>query len=270
MNKTKGKPFLELFASSLQEDYRFPLLEFFAFLYALGTFAFANIGSIMPTASEEQSVYMLVTSITSFPILIFMILVFKNVAYGLGNDIEKGTIQTIFSYPLKRRAILTAKLLSAIGVALLVLFGIQIFALTILAPDMILPYMGTVILTYAANLSFPLLLASIILFATLLIRKGGLGIVLGIVIYFAISILQSIALFISMATRSALSLQMLAGFNPSIALQYHYGAFAAYLTGEIIWAPTIEEVLAYVGAGYLAVAIVLSLCYYFFSRRLNL
>ena len=271
--RSKGRPFLEIFASSLQEDYRFPLLELFAFLYALGTFALANLSvSFMGTVvSEELLVYGLVSSAISPAVLIFMILIFKNIAYGLGSDLEKGTIQSIFSYPLKRDAILTAKLLSAVGVALLVLFGIQVFALLILAPAMILPYMSTVIVTYLASLSYPLLLAFIILFVTLLVRRGGIAIVLGIVLFFASSIFQNIALFIAVVSNSPLLLQILSVINPSVALQYHYYNLSSLIgVGGTIWAPTFTEVLAYIGAGYLLVFAVLFVSYYFFSRRLSL
>lgn len=115
--KRRGKPFLEIFSSTLQEDYRFPILELFAFLYTLGTFIFVSFQTY-GGVTDEQATYMVVTSLMGFPMFIFTILIFKNVAYGLGNDLEKGTIQTSFSYPLKRRSILTAKLLSAIAVAL--------------------------------------------------------------------------------------------------------------------------------------------------------
>jgi len=269
MVKFKGKPFLEIFVSSLQEDYRLPLLEFFAFLYTLGTFALANISIV----SEEQSVYGLVSSLMGVPVLIFMILVFKNIAYGLGGDLEKGTIQTLFSYPLKRYAIFLAKILSAVGVALLVLFGIQVFALVVLAPAMILPYLSTVMTTYLASLSYPLLLASVILLVTLIVRKGGLAIVIGIAMFFASTIFQSLATFITLATRSPLPLQMLSVVNPSVTLQYHYRNLsvpAENLGTEIIWAPTSTEVLAYMGIAYLLVFAVLLLSYYFFSRRMNL
>ena len=155
----KGKPFLEVLFSAIHEDYRFPFLELFAFLYALGTFVFASFGvtigaqgTVQGTANEVIT-YGAVNSILSLPLLIFIILIFKNIAHGLGNDLEKGIIQTYFSYPLKRLGILTAKLLSALGVALLLFLGIQISGLYILAPDIVLPQLGTVLLTYAANLS---------------------------------------------------------------------------------------------------------------------
>ncbi len=268
MSKTKGKPFLEIFASAVQEDYRFPLLELFAFLYALGTFALASMSFVGQNFGEEQAVFNLASSLMGLPLFIFVILVFKNVAYGLGNDLEKGTIQTILSYPLKRHAILTAKLLSAIGIALLLLFGIQVLALSILAPAMILPFMHVVILTYLANLSLALLTTSIILLVTLLIRKGGLAIALGIIIYFAISIIESLALFLALVNRSPLVLQALSVLNPALAMQYYYSNLS--FLGETIWAPSFAEVVSYVGAGYFIIAVVLSLSYYLFSRRLSL
>ncbi len=44
MKNGKGRPFLEILASALNEDYRFPILEVFAFLFALSTFAQARFG----------------------------------------------------------------------------------------------------------------------------------------------------------------------------------------------------------------------------------
>lgn len=98
MSKDKGRPFLEVFASALNEDYRFPILEIFAFLYALGTFAITGVTTQF-AQSGEAYVYGLINSLSGFPLFIFIILVFKNVAYGLGSDLEKGVIQTFFSYP---------------------------------------------------------------------------------------------------------------------------------------------------------------------------
>ena len=100
----KGKPFLEVLASAIHEDYRFPFLEIFAFLYALGTFVFASFGVTITSqgTTNEAIAYTTVNSILNIPMFIFIILVFKNIAYGLGSDLEKGIIQTYFSYPLKR------------------------------------------------------------------------------------------------------------------------------------------------------------------------
>ncbi len=273
----KGKPFLEVLASAIHEDYRFPFLELFAFLYTIGTFVFASFGVTITTqdatnqaivTTNEAIAYGAVSSILSLPVFIFIILVFKNIAYGLGSDLEKGIIQTYFSYPLKRWRILTAKLISALGVSLLLFLGIQISALYILAPDIVLPQFGTVILTYAANLSYPLLIAAIMLLMTLILRRGGIGLVVGIVLYFAMSIISGIAFIVSFATESPLALQIISVISPSMALQQHYGGMSDILGS--VWSPTLSEVLVYIGVSYVIVASLFVLGYVYFSRRLNL
>jgi len=269
MQRGKGKAFLEIFASAVYEDYRFPVLEFFAFLYALGTFVFASFGSMSMSATGEIVAYNVVSSLLGMPLFVFIILIFKNVAYGLGSDIEKGIIQTFFSYPLKRRWILSAKLLSALGVALLLFFSIQISALYILAPDVVTPYLGTVLLTYAANLSFPLLVAGIILLVTLGLRRGGLALILGIVLYFALGIISSLAMFVAFATNSALGLQILSVISPNFVLARYYQPYGP-IGGSELWTPTFSEVLLYVGASYVVVASLFALGYLYFSRRFGL
>jgi len=264
----KGKPFLEIFASALHEDYRFPVLEIFAFLYALGTFAFANLADFR-FASTEAMAYFLVSSLMGIPLFIFLILVFKNIAYGLGGDLEKGTIQTFLSYPLKRRNILTTKLLSALGVALLLFFGIQLVALIVLAPGVVLSNVGVVLLAYVANSGFVFLLTAIILLVTLFIRKGGVALIVGIILWFALGIASSLVMFIASITGSALPLQIVALLNPSTALSAHYGGLQLVLL-NIVWEPTLTEAAFYVVGNYAIVAFVFFLAYYYFSRRLSI
>jgi len=267
MEKTehKGKPFLEIFASTLQEDYRFPILELFTFLYTLGTFIFVSFQTY-GGVTNEQAAYTMVTSLMGFPIFIFIILIFKNIAYGLGNDLEKGTIQTFFSYPLKRRSILTAKLLSAIVVALLIFLGIQISALYLLAPDIISNYIGTVLLTYSANISYSLFLTAVLLLMTLKVKRGGLALVFGIILYFAIGVVNGILTVIAFVTGSAWPIQIIALINPALALQQHY--FSTGLAGS--WTPSFNEALWYVGGAFALVAVMFSLSYVYFCRRLSL
>ena len=272
-NMGKGKPFLEVLASAMHEDFRFPFLELFAFLYTLGTFALANftISVYSQIATEEAVAYSVTNSLIGGSLIVFIILVFKNVAYGLGNELEKGIIQTYFSYPLRRRGILTAKLLSAIGVSLLLFLGIQISALYILAPDIVFPHLGTVILTYAASLSYPLLISAIMLLMTLKLRRGGIGLVVGIVLYFAMSIVSGIAFFVAVSTDSPLVFQILSLISPTYALQYHYGGLSGVSDiFSVQWVPTLSETMLYIGGSYVIVAALFILGYIYFSRRLNL
>jgi len=223
----KGRPFLEVFTYALDEDYRFPILEIFAFLFALGMFVFANFALYGQTG--EALAYNLVSTLGGFLILfIFVILVLKNVAYGLGSDLEKGVMQTLFSYPLKRRYILTAKLLSGLGVALLLFLGIQIFGLFLLAPDVILTYPSTVFLTYAAQVCSPALLFSgLVLIFTLRVKRAGLAFVIGFVLFLAGLIISGFVPSIAYRTGSHLPLQIWAVIDPNSALQTYYSNMGA-------------------------------------------
>jgi ABC-type transport system involved in multi-copper enzyme maturation permease subunit len=264
----KGKPFLEIFASALNEDYRFPVLEVFAFLYALGTFVFAGLGTQFAQTGEAFA-HNLVNSLSGFPLFIFVILILKNIAYGLGNDLEKGVIQTLLSYPLKRRYILTAKLLSALGIALLLYLGIQIFAFFIMAPDVILNYFTTVLLTYLATMSSTLLIAGLVLLLALGLKRGGLALIVGIVLYFALGIIASLVTF--MAPGSDMAFRVYAVITPNLVLQrYYLGGRGFPPFTKDIWIPTFSEVLLYVGAGYLIVALIFAIGYIYFERRLGI
>ena len=268
----KGKPFLEVLASALNEDYRFPILEIFAFLYVLGTFVFANLGIGAQYAKSGESVaFFLVNSLTGgafgaagLPVLILAVLILKNIAYGLGNELDKGVIQTFLSYPLKRRWLLTAKLLSSLGVALLLFIGIQVFALSILASEIVSPYMGTVLLTFAAVLSYPLLVASLVLMMTLFLKRGSIALIVGVVLYFASGMLPNLLAFAATATGSNLLLKAYAIINPNVALTRHY------ITGDELWTPSFNEALLYMGASYALVFSILIVGYLYFEKRLEI
>jgi ABC-type transport system involved in multi-copper enzyme maturation permease subunit len=264
----KARPFLEVFASTLNEDYRFPIPEIFAFLYALGTFIFANlagIGSLL-LKSEEAIAFNLVYTQTGLPVFIFVILILKNIAYGLGGDFERGVIQTLLSYPLKRRMLLTAKLASSLGVALLIFLGIQVFALFVLSPD-IIPYIGIVLMTYLAVLSYPLLVAGLVLILTLFLKRGSIALIIGIILYFASGVLTGLLRIVSMALNSDLPLKASAIIDPTVSLQQYYGTQTATVA---LWTPSFTEALLYIGAAYALVALVFTLGYLYFERKLEI
>jgi ABC-type transport system involved in multi-copper enzyme maturation permease subunit len=274
IERGKGRPFLELFSSSLNEDYRFPLLEVFCFLYAISAFIFAGFSSgfVGLGASGDAVAYSLTSSLLGFPLFIFVVLILKNVAFGLGNDLEKGIVQTFFSYPIKRRWILSAKLLSAVGAGLIPFVGILIAGLYVLAPGVVGPHIDIVLLTFATNLSEPLLVAGIVLLVTLLLKRGALALVLGIVTFFAIAIVQGIVSVIAAFTNNVAGLQVLSLISPNL-IEARY--FITQSTGPLFgpstsWSPTFSDVLAYTAGSYIIVAIIFLLGYVYFSRKLNL
>jgi len=264
----KGKPFLEILAAALHADYKFPIPEFLIFLFLVSSFVFASFGGFGSTGgAEEYFVFFMVNSLLGLPGFILIMLLLKNIASGIGNDLEKGTMQTLFVYPLRRYSILTAKIFSAFGAAVLVFLGTQISALYILAPDMVVPNLSLVLLTYVARLNVAFLVASITLLLTLILRKGSLAIVIGILFFFFFGILTSLVSYIAQAMNSPLPMQLYSLIDPSRALEFYYGSLrpGAY----VLWAPSFSEALLYIGAGYGIIASILFLSYLYFCRRLS-
>lgn len=265
----KGRPFLEILSSSLHGDYKFPILEVLAFLFLVSSFVFVSFGGFTsPGTSEKYVVFNMARSLMGLPLFILVMLLLRNIASGIGSDLEKGTIQTILAYPLKRRWVLGAKLLSAIVVGVVLFLMIQFFALFILAPDMVLLNLSTVFVTYAANISSALFVAGLTLLLTLILRKGSVAIVAGIMFYFLLSVLASLVSYVSLAINSTLIWQVFSLFSPSSALDYYYGSLNLY--SHVFWTPNFSEVLLYIGTSYGITAFLFFLSGFYFCRRLNL
>jgi ABC-type transport system involved in multi-copper enzyme maturation permease subunit len=264
----KGQPFLEILAATLQGDYKFPIPEFLTFLFLLSSFVFASFGGFGTAGvAEEYFVFFMTNSLMGLPLFILVMLVLKNIASGIGNDLEKGTIQTILAYPLRRHSVLTAKIFSAFGAAILLFLGTQISALYILAPDMVIPNLSVVLLTYVAKLSVAFFIGSITLLLTLVLRRGSLSIVIGILFFFFFGILVSLVSFLAQAMSSLLPLQFYSLIDPSLAIQFYYGSLRP--GAHVLWAPNFSEALLYMGAGYGITASIFFLSYFYFCRRLN-
>jgi len=270
MKNEKGRPFLEIFAFAVNEDYRFPILQIFAFLYTLATFVFAYAAldsSIESTGQSATTAYTLASGVLTFPLYIFIVLIFKNIAYGIGNDIDNGIIQIYLAYPIKRSRVLTAKLLSALGISFVTFFGIQLFGLYLLASGIVMPYISTILITYAANLSFPLFIAGVMLLIALILKRGSLAIVVGILLYFALIVISTVLSVLANTTGLWTVMEVLSLLSPNLAVSAYYQSLSPYHT--VGWKPGYAEVLAYAGASYAIVAVVFALAYMYFSRRFS-
>ena len=266
----KGRPFLEVFTCALNEDHRFPILEILVFLCALCTFVLGGLAAVSSFTTGEAFTHNIVSSSTWLLIILVVISILKNIAYGLGSDIEKGITQTMFSYPLKRGYILTAKLLSALGIPLLLFLGISIFGLFLLFPDIILANPGTVFLTYAAQLSPVLLAAGLLLILALRLKRGVLALITGLGLCIVLFVIfDAIVNSLAYTTGSDWSLKIYAVITPNLALQEYYLGTILGFTHKI-WVPSFSEVLLYLLAGYLLVALVFTIGYVYFKRGLRI
>jgi ABC-type transport system involved in multi-copper enzyme maturation permease subunit len=245
----------------------------FVFLYGISTFVSSSsvaTSSINASGITTQSwIYNVTSSLLGFPLVIFAILMLKNLAYGLGSDIEKGIIQVFLSYPLKRRRLLTAKLISAVGVPLTIFLGIQFIALYVLAPDALRTQLFVVALTFAAGLAMPLVLGGAVLILSLVSRKGGLALVSGIVLFFGLQLSQGLSRLVASSTGSAVALKIISLVSPSVALSAYFGAGVGTLS-SLPWHPSLVDVQESVGASYAFSVSLFVVAYLYFSRRFEL
>lgn len=137
-----------------------------------------------------------------------------------------------------------------------------------LTPELIATFLGTVTVTYLANIGYSLFLATILLLVTLKVRRGGLALVYGIILYFAIGVFNGVMFFVAIATNTAWPFQILSIVNPSTALMQYYSGLGQAQTS--LWVPSFSEVLYYITGTYALIAFLFSLSYLYFCRRLNL
>jgi ABC-type transport system involved in multi-copper enzyme maturation permease subunit len=168
------------------------------------------------------------------------------------------------SYPLKRRDILSAKLLSALGVALFLFLGIQMFALFILAPEILRDYFNIILLSYLANFSTVILVGMLVFLLALVLKRGGLAFVAGVIVYFAFGIFGEMVTFVSWAGSDA-ALRVYGLVAPNMILDRYYIG-----TGSLSWVPSFSEVLIYLGVSYFAIILVFLLGYVYFDRRFGI
>jgi hypothetical protein len=126
-----------------------------------------------------------------------------------------------------------------------------------------------VLLTYAAYLSPILLATGIMILVALILRRGGFTLVIGIVLYFAISIISLYARgVVAYAMNSPLFLQIISVITPNFVLEQYYTTGTSGLAE--LWTPVFSEVLIVMGISYAIIAFLFFLGYYYFTRRLGL
>jgi len=278
--------FLEVLASALNEDFRFPFLEIIAFIHIVGFFIMVHLATgggpggqpglfferIHLGEPEEVKVLILngFAGLFNFALAspIFGISILKNIAFSFGNDLDSGVVQHVLSYPLKRRLILTAKLLSSIGVPYMLMLGIQVFEVLVLVPAVVSQHIVFLLLVFVASLSFPFLVASLVLILTLRQKRGSRSLFIGIGLYFSAFILMVLLVAIAGASSSDITLKMAAIMFPSIALQLHYQSGWDPLILKL-WPPSFTEACLYVAAGYALTFLILMTAYRYFDRRLE-
>ncbi len=273
--REKGSPLLEMFSIFLRQDYHFPLLEVFAFLFLTSILL---VSSLQGGYNETYIAYSYFGVALSLPVLVFMILVWKNISFGLGGDLEKGVMQTFLTYPLGRLKMLGARLLSSVGVALGILSLAELSVLLIAMPAFAVRQASTLVLNYLAVLALPVLITMVVLLVTVLAKNSGLPLAAGLVFYFVAGLF--LQFFVGYATQTENSALLAATYllNPALAFQNYYNFFfngPPVQSGVIsippsTWGvPDFGTAAAYLVGNYLVSLVLLLLSTLWFTRRLE-
>jgi ABC-type transport system involved in multi-copper enzyme maturation permease subunit len=270
MFNRKYNAFFEMLLVFFREDYRFPVLEIFAFLFVV---AILFTGSFNDVSTTDQLVQSYFQRLAFAPFLIFLILIWRNLAFGLGGDFEKGIMQTFLVYPVSRRMILLGRLLSSVGVALLLLVLSQVLALYLLAPRFFLANFSNFAFTYVAYLATPLFITAIVLLVVALTKSSSSALIAGLVLYFGLLIVGGPIATTYATMNNNISLLITAFvLNPALSFQQYYKSGVFYGPGmqdQFLWNPSFYGILPIVVANYAISFAMVVLSFLYFARRLE-
>ncbi|OYT53012.1 hypothetical protein B6U66_00230 [Candidatus Bathyarchaeota archaeon ex4484_135] len=262
-------PTLEILAMDLKEAYRFPIPEILAFLYAFFPLIFSPVAYAAMGLEAEEARLLIIMSLSSSMIsFITIILILKNISYGLANEIRKGLVQTYLTYPVGRASFFLVKLISGVLIPIAyIVLSICVFT-GLLFPDLALKHLDVFLLGLLAFVADVLLPASLMFLAAIAVRRGGASLAIGIALLFAVNVISSILLMIGNITGWEGVRHVYYTLNPLAALMRHYSlAIGGTPLGPGGGAPTMWECVAYLSGNYaIAIAFYVAALIYFLRR----
>jgi len=246
----------------LQQDLRFPILEGFAFVFVLSAFFF---GVMNQSQSSAQIASQYASIVMEISLLIFMVLIWRNVSSGIGAELEKGQMQTYLTYPLSRGRLYFARLLSSVGVPLMVFAASQILALVIVAPAFLVREGGTFWLVYLAAFGTPLFITAFILLMAQASKQGGLSLVAGVFSYFFLGLFLPVFVSLAESYHNAVAVGMLSVLNPLSPVLNHFNGDNCLGFG-CVPPPTLLLAQEYVIANYIVSACFFTAGYFWFRK----
>ncbi|RLI07611.1 hypothetical protein DRO32_03600 [Candidatus Bathyarchaeota archaeon] len=260
-------PALEILAIDLKEAYRFPIPELLAFLYAFFPLTFSPMVLTLTAGLEEARLLLIMSLSSGMVSFITIVLILKNISYGLANEVRKGLIQTYLTYPVRREALFLVKLVSGILIpAAYVALSIGVFT-ALNFPDLALKHLDVLIVGLLALLADVLLPASLMLLAAVVVRRGGASLAIGIALWFALGVVSSMLLVIGNLTGWENVVHAYYLLSPLEALLVHYGAIGL---GPIMpggGKPELWHCHAYLIGNYAIALAFYSLALIYFVRR---
>jgi len=264
----RGWPTLELLALDLKEAWRFPIPELLAFLYVFFPLLFAPTVRAAMITGPEARLLMGMNMASGLMSFITFIIILKNIAYGLANEIRKGLLQTYLTYPIGRGRLLALKVFTTVGVPVLyVLLGIWLFALVNL-PELMAEHLGIFLTALAAAVGWVLFLSGLLLLIAILVRRGGPALGLGIGAWFGLSLLRTFLATAGGITGQEAYWHAYYVLSPSTALEDHYRSIYFVHAGPTSpFRPELWQCYAYLASHYALAASFFAAALIYFLRR---
>ncbi len=260
-----------MFLIFAHQDYRFPTLEIFAALFVVSILLTGSLNSYTITSPLGLAIaYSYAQLIFPITLLIFMIMIMKNVSIGFGGELDKGIIQTYFGYPLSRSRILLARLLSSVGLAILLFVLIQFMVLFMLARVFFVSNLSAFALLYLGIFGNALLITAVMLLIVSLTKRGTASFITGLLLYLLLGFSSdALTSYFSFNNNYTLLVATLI-LNPLESFRPYYWAANGAKPVLVLWAPTFQSIISVIAANYILTAIVTGFCFLHFSRRLEI
>jgi len=246
---------------------RFPAIEFLTSFQLLASLFLSSnalrlvsIGEIESPTSELNGVFIFfVNSSLGLPSFITSMLILTLVGFGVAGEIEKKLSQTILSYPVNRADVYVSKVLTAIGLPVLMFAVSELMAFIIVRPDLLARYAIPIMLAALATLGPLLMFSAILLAVAVKVKRAGISMAVGIAVWFLLAIVVPFSTFLEAPGGPGSLTRMAWLLWPIYPLREHYIA-------ELMLVSFKEALLSL--AGHFAAVIALFIgCEKYFTRR---
>ena len=209
---------------------------------------------------EEARLLMSMNFASGLMGFITFIIVLKNIAYGLANEIRKGLLQTYLTYPIGRGRLLLVKVIS--GILVPVAFVVLSIAVStaITFPELAAEHPEVL-------LAGSLLPAALMLLVAIVVKRGGTSLAIGIAIVFALQIANSLLMMTASLTGWESAWRAYYVLSPFSAYLAHYSVPGGFTLPGKSLKLELWECHAYLASHYAIIVALYALAFAYFLRR---
>lgn len=246
---------------------RFPVYEVLVAIYVAGALTMpSNIPMPGPqgtSVSDAGVLFNIVRAASAIPSFLTYIVMIKTIAYDIGVEVEKRLFLTYLSLPIKRLDFIILRYLASAGLPL----AAYIFALTttVFIKEVGNPPLTDVLLIFLAHIGPIFMFSAITFLLALLLKKGGLGLVMAIVLWVILDVISGVLSMMAMVTGSREALNLVFILSPNTALGFYYMGNGAPPNPNLkigFW-----EVLELLSIHYVVSLLLLATATYYFVKR---